>query len=85
MLKTTGLPDKLAPIKNNRSRSIFNRNDNSRLAFGRNNSINKVGRFGVSRNDIEHTKKLGKLSKSEKLSKPKKLKSEKMSKFRNFG
>ena len=30
------------------------------------NSNNKIDKFGIGRNDIKHTKKLGKLSKSRK-------------------
>ena len=74
MLKTIRSFNKPAPNKNNGSKSVFNINDNSRPAFGRNNGNGEVNRFG---DYIEYNKKLGK-SKSKKLFKPRKLaKSEK--------
>ena len=95
MLKTTRLPDKLAPSKNNGSKSVSSRNDKNKLAFERNNGNNEVNRFDIGRNSMEHAKKSGKSSKSEKLKskklskswKPSKLgksKSEKMSKSQNL-
>ena len=65
MLKTTRLPDKLSPSKNNGSRSALSRHNNSRPASGRNDGNNEVDGFGINRNSVEHTKKSGK-SKSKK-------------------
>ena len=84
MLKTTGLPDKPAPSRNNGSRSAFSRNDNSRPASGRNNGDGEVDGVGVSGNGVEHAKKSEKTSKSQKLSKSGKSKGEKTSKFWNL-
>ena len=67
ILKTTGSPAKPAPSRNNGSKSASNRNDNSKPASERNNGDGKVKGFGVGRNDVEHAKKSGKLSKSGKL------------------
>ena len=64
MLKTTGSFDKPAPNKNDGSKSASSRNNDSRSASGKNNSDGEVNRFGVSRNDVEHTKKLRKTFKS---------------------
>ena len=75
MLKITRLPDKLAPSRNNSNRSAFNKNDNSRPVFGKNNSNSEVDRFGIGENDVEHAKKLRKLSKSRKLKSKKTSKS----------
>ena len=89
MLKTTGSPDKLAPSRNDGSKSASSRNDNSRLISERNNGNGEVDRFGVGRNGVEHAKKSGK-SKSEKtfkfrkLSKSEKSKGEKTSKSQNL-
>ena len=58
MLKTTRSLDKPAFSKNNGSKSASNRNNDSRSASGRNNNNSEVDRFGVSRNDVKHTKKL---------------------------
>ena len=78
MLKTTGSPDEPAPSRNDGSRSASSKNDNSRLASRKNNGNSEVNGYGIGRNGVEHTKKLGKLSKSRK------LKSEKMSKSWNL-
>ena len=78
MLKTTGSPNELAPSRNNSSRSASSRNSDNRPASERNNGNGEVNRFGIVGNSVEHTKKLGKLSKSGK------SKSEKMSKSRNL-
>ena len=85
MLKTTGLPDEPVFSRNNGSRSTSSSNNNSRLAFGRNDGNSKINGFGVSRNGIEHTKKSEKskskkTSKSRKLSKSEKSRGEKTSK-----
>ena len=66
MLKTTGLSDKPAPNKNYGSRSASSKNNNSRPVSKRNNGNGKVNGFGIGGNSVEHTKKLGKLSKSRK-------------------
>ena len=65
MLKTIELLDKPAFSKNDGSKLAFSKNNNSKLTFERNDNNNKVNRFGVSRNSVKYTKKLGKLSKSE--------------------
>ena len=51
MLKTTRLPDKPVPSKN----------DNSRLVSSRNNSYNEVEFGGSIGNSMDYAKKLGKL------------------------
>ena len=66
MLKTT---NKLAPSRNNGSRSASSRNNNSKPAFRKNDSNNKVDRFG--NNSLEHAKKSRK-SKGQKTSKSQK-------------
>ena len=68
MLTTTRSPDKLAFGKKNISKSTSSRNDNSKLAAGKNNNNSEVDRFAVGRNSMEHIKKSKKL-KSEKMSK----------------
>ena len=67
MLKTIELPDKPAPNKNDSSWSAFNRNNNSRPASKKNNINGEGNGLNVGKNSIEHTKKLRKSSKSEKL------------------
>ena len=62
MLKITGLLNKPASSRNKSRRSAFNKNDNSKPAFKRNNSNTEVNRFGINRNSVEHTKKSGELS-----------------------
>ena len=84
MLKTTGLPDKPAPSKNNGSRSASSKNNDSRLTFGKNDGNGEINGISVGRNGVEYVKKLGKTSKSRKLSKSGKSKSEKMSKSQNL-
>ena len=74
MLKITRLSDKLALSKNNNSRSTSSKNENNKPASKKNNDNNKINKFGVGKNNIEHTKK------SEKLCKLRKLKSKKISK-----
>ena len=54
MLKITKLINKL----------VFKKNNNNRSAFEKNDSDNKVNKFGISNNDLEYTKKLEKLFKS---------------------
>ena len=81
MLKTTRSPDKPAPSKNDGSKSASNRNDNSKPVSKKNNNDDEVNRFGIGRNDMEHAKKLKKLSKSENLFKSGQSKSKKLSKF----
>ena len=66
MLKITRSPDKPALSKNDGSRSAFNRNNNNRPASRRNNGDNKIDGFGIGRNSVEHAKKSGKTSKSQK-------------------
>ena len=88
MLKTTESPDKPAPSRNDGSKSASSMNNDSRPASERNNGDSEVDGFCVGRNDMEHTKKLGKsksekMFKSQKLSKSGKSKGEKTSKFRN--
>ena len=75
MLKTIRLFDKLAPSKNNDSKSAFSKNNNNKPAFRKNNGNSKIDRFDLSRNDIKHTKKSGKLSKLRKLKSKKTFKS----------
>ena len=84
MLKTTGLPDKPAPSRNNGSRLASSKNDDNRLAFGRNDGDGEVDGVGVGRNSVEHAKKSEKTSKSRKLSKSGKSKGEKTSKSQNL-
>ena len=74
----TWSPNKPAPSKNVGSKLVFYRNDNSKLASKKNDSNNKVNRFGIDRNNIKYVKKLRKLFKLGK------LKSEKMSKSWNL-
>ena len=69
ILKTTRLPDKPAPSKNDISRSASSRNNNNKLASKKNNGNSKVDGFDIDENSVEHAKKSGKLSKSENLSK----------------
>ena len=78
MLKTIGLPDKLASTGNDGSKLASSMNNDSRPAFGKNNSDSEVDGFGAGKNGIEHAKI------SRKLSKSRKLKSEKTSKSRNL-
>ena len=66
MLKTTILPNKPALSRNHSNRSASNRNNNNWSASKKNEGNNKVNRFNNGRNDIEHAKKLRKLSKSGK-------------------
>ena len=54
ILKTT---NKLAPSRNDGSRSAFSRNNDNRPASGKNDSNNEVDGFG---DGIEHAKKSGK-------------------------
>ena len=77
MLKMIGSPDKLAPSRNDGSRSASSKNDNSGPASGRNDGDGEVDEVGIGRNGVGHAKKSGKTSKSQKLSKSRKLKSEK--------
>ena len=84
MLKITRWPNKPVSSRNNGNKSAFSKNDNSKLASGRNNSNGELNRFDVGGNCVEHAKKSEKTSKSRKLSKSKKPKSEKMSKSRNL-
>ena len=83
-----GLLDKPIFSKNNDSKSAFNRNNNSSPASKRNNGNNKIDECGS--NDIEHTKKSGKLkgqklAKFQKLSKLGKLKRKKLKKSLKTG
>ena len=58
MLKMTGLPDKLAPSKNNNIKPTSNKNNGSKLASKKNDSDNKV-EYGSD--SVEHAKKSRKL------------------------
>ena len=69
MLKTTRSLNEPAFSRNDGSRSTFSRNDNSKLASRRNNGNGEANEFGIGRNGMEYTKKSGKLSKLENLSK----------------
>ena len=84
MLKTTKLSNKPASNRNDNSKSAFSRNNNSKLVFKKNDGNDKVIGFDVSRNGMEHIKKLEKLSKSRKLSKLGILKNKKMLKSQNL-
>ena len=66
MLKTTNEP---TPSRNDGSGSAFNRNNNSKPAFGKNDGDGEVDGFGG--NSVEYAKKLGK-SKGQKMSKSQK-------------
>ena len=78
MLKTTRSPDKPAPSRNDGSRSVSSKNNDSKPASGRNNANGRVDKFGS--NSVKHAKKSGKL-KSQNLAKSQKLaKSWKLSK-----
>ena len=57
MLKTTGLPDKPAPSRNDGNRLISSKNDNNRPASRRNDGNGKVNGVSVGGNGVEHTKK----------------------------
>ena len=90
MLKTTGLPDKPAPRKNNGSKTASSRNNDSKPVSGRNNSNGEVD--GFDGDGVEYAKKSGKLKgqkpakfrKSSKSEKCKGKKSKKPSKSRNL-
>ena len=84
ILKTTGLPNKLAFSKNNGSKSASSKNNNNMPASERNNGNSEVDRFGIGENCVKHAKKSRKLSKSGKLFKSGKSKSEKTSKSQNL-
>ena len=66
MLKIIKLPNKPTSSKNNGSTSTSFKNNNSKPAFRKNNGNNKVNGFSISRNDVEYTKKVGKLFKLKK-------------------
>ena len=68
MLKTSESPNKLAPGRNNSSRSASSRNHNSRPASRRNNSNGEVNWFDASGDSIKYVKKSEK-SKNKKLAK----------------
>ena len=72
MLKITRLFDEPALSKNHNSRLVFSSNNNNTLAFGKNDGNDEINRFGIGKNGMMQTKKLGKLSKSGK-SKSKKM------------
>ena len=74
MLKTTRLPDKLAPSWNNGSRSVSSNNDDSKPVFKRNNGNSEVDRFG----SVRYAKK------SEELKSQNLAKSQKSSKSENW-
>ena len=74
MLEIIGSPDKPNFSRNNGSKSASSRNNNSKPTFRKNNGIDKINKFGISRNGMEYAKKLGNLfklgkSKGEKASK----------------
>ena len=75
MLKLNKSFQKLFLGKINSSKSASSKNNNGRLIVRKNNGNGKVNRLSVSNNNIEHTKKSGKLPKS------KKSKYKKISKF----
>ena len=78
MLKTIrslNMPD---PSRNNGSRSAFSINNNSKLAFEKNDSNSKVNKLSDHKNDMKYVKK------SRKSSKSRKSKSEKISKSQNL-
>ena len=56
MLKTTRLPNKSAPSKNDSSRLAFSRNNNYKPASRRNNGNDKINRSGVGKNNIKFAK-----------------------------
>ena len=82
MLKITRLPNKLAPNRNNNSKSASNKNDNSRPVSEKNDGNSEIDGFGVGKNGVEHAKKLGKLSKSGKSKSKKTSKSWNLAKSR---
>ena len=55
MLKTIESLNKLAFDNNNGNQSASSRNDNSKLAFKKNNGANEVNRFNISGNNVKHT------------------------------
>ena len=75
ILKTTESPNKLAPNRNDGSRSSFSKNNDNKPASGKNNGDSEVDGFGISRNYVEHAKKSRKLSKSGKSKNEKTFKS----------
>ena len=86
ILKITTLSNEPAPIKNDGSRSAFNKNNKSKLASEKNDDNCEVYGYGGE----EHAKKLGKLkgqksAKSQKLSKLGKSKGEKSKKLSRIG
>ena len=78
MLKTIGLPNKLAFSKNNGSKSASYRNNNNKPICKKNNGNSEVNGRGVNKNGVEYAKKSGKLFKLGK------SKREKTSKFQNL-
>ena len=72
MLKMTGLCDKPAPGKNNGSKSAFNKINNKKPVFRRNDANSDIDRLSVSNDGVKYAKKSGKL-KSQKLAKFQKL------------
>ena len=69
MLKTTGLPYKLALSKNDGNKSASSRNNNSRPTSRKNDGNGEVDGYDVGENGMEYAKKSGKLSMSENSSK----------------
>ena len=63
MLKTTRSPNKPTFSRIDGNKSTSSKNDNSRPIFRKNDDNNKVDGFSIGKNDMEHAKKLGKLSK----------------------
>ena len=58
MLKTIEFFNKLAPSKNNGSKSAFSKNNNNKPAPKKNNGNDKVDKFSISKNSVKHIKKL---------------------------
>ena len=82
MLKTTGSSNKPAFNGNNGSKLTSSKNNDSMPASKRNNSNGEVDEFSVSRNNVEHTKKSGKLFQSGKSKSKKMFKSQNLAKSR---
>ena len=81
MLKTTRLPNKPGLNKNDSSKSVSNKNNDSQVASKSNNGNNEMNGGNMMEN-AKKLRKLKKLSKAQKLAKSKKLsKSENSSKI----
>ena len=82
ILKTTQSLGKPISNRNNGSRSAFNRNNNNKLASWKKDGNSEMDRLNIDGNGVEHTKKSGKLSKSEKSKSEKTSKSQNLAKLR---